>query len=83
MMVADCIKHFFPMLIGKTIDEMKKHWGCGLSLLITVSYGGWVLKKELSHSIAAIFNSLWDLVLKNQKPLWKFIVDSEPETIMK
>ena len=34
-------------------------------------------------AVAAIFNSLWDLIAKkNQKPLWKFVVDSKPETIM-
>ena len=35
-------------------------------------------------AVAAIFNSLWDLIAKKIKNhLWKFVVDSDPETIMK
>jgi len=34
-------------------------------------------------AVAAIFNCLWDLIAKkNQKPLWQFVVDSKPDTIM-
>ena len=30
-----------------------------------------------------MFNALWDLIARNnKKPLWQFIVDSEPETII-
>ena len=73
------------MLIGKTIDEIELNMAnCGLSLLITVSYGGWVLKKELCTWLLLQFLIAYGiLLLKNQKPLWKFIVDSDPETIMK
>ena len=34
-------------------------------------------------AVAAIFNAFWDLISKkNKKPLWKFVVESDPETIM-
>ena len=34
-------------------------------------------------ALAAVFNALWDIISKkNQKPLWQFVVESKPETIM-
>ena len=34
-------------------------------------------------AVAAIFNSLWDLIAKkNKKPLWQFIVESSPDKII-
>ena len=34
-------------------------------------------------AVSAIFNCLWDLIAKkNKKPLWQFIVDSDPEKIL-
>ena len=34
-------------------------------------------------AVAAVFNALWDIISKkNKKPLWQFIVESKPETIM-
>jgi len=83
--VADCIKHFFPMLIGKTIDEIELNIGELWFEFVDHSQLRWLgPEKGVVHmAVAAIFNSLWDLIAKkNQKPLWKFIVDSEPETIM-
>ena len=32
---------------------------------------------------AAIFNALWDLIAKkNNKPLWRYVIDQEPDQIM-
>ena len=34
-------------------------------------------------AVAGLFNALWDLISKKyKKPLWKFIVDSDPEDII-
>ena len=41
-------------------------------------------EKGVVHmAVSAIFNCLWDLIAKkNKKPLWQFIVDSDPEKIL-
>ena len=41
-------------------------------------------EKGVVHmAVSAIFNCLWDLIAKkNKKPLWQFIVESEPEKIV-
>ena len=34
-------------------------------------------------AVAALFNALWDLISKKyKKPLWKFVIESDPEKIM-
>ena len=71
------------MLIGKTIDEPRLNIG-ELWFDFDHSQLRWLGPEKVVHmAVAAIFNSLWDLIAKkNQKPLWKFIVDGE-RTIMK
>ena len=83
--VAECIKHYFPLFIGKTIDELQRDIGKLWYQCVDHSQLRWLgPEKGVVHmAVAAIFNSLWDLIAKkNQKPLWKFVVDSKPETIM-
>ena len=83
--VADCIKHFFPLFIGKTLDELEKDIGKLWFQCVDHSQLRWLgPEKGVVHmAVAAIFNSLWDLIAKkNQKPLWQFVVDSKPDTIM-
>ena len=83
--VAECIKHYFPLFIGKTIDELQRDIGKLWYQCVDHSQLRWLgPEKGVVHmAVAAIFNSLWDLIAKkNQKPLWKFVVDSNPETIM-
>src|SRR6056300_969794 len=83
--VADCIKHFFPLFIGKTLDELEKEIGKLWFQCVDHSQLRWLgPEKGVVHmAVAAIFNSLWDLIAKkNQKPLWQFVVDSKPDTIM-
>tara|TARA_Y100001970_G_scaffold293500_1_gene440776 strand:+ start:21534 stop:22832 length:1299 start_codon:yes stop_codon:yes gene_type:complete len=83
--VAECIKHFFPLFIGRTVDEVEKNIGKLWFECVDHSQLRWLgPEKGVVHmAVAAIFNSLWDLIAKNnKKPLWKFIVDSKPDTIM-
>ena len=84
--VADCIKHFFPMFEGMKIEELENNIGNLWYKCVDHSQLRWLgPEKGVVHmAVAAIFNSFWDLIAKkHNKPLWRFIVDSEPETIMK
>ena len=83
--VAECIKHFFRLFIGKTLDELEKEIGKLWFQCVDHSQLRWLgPEKGVVHmAVAAIFNSLWDLIAKkNEKPLWQFVVDSKPDTIM-
>jgi len=84
--VADCIKHFFPMFIGITLEELENEIGNLWYKCVDHSQLRWLgPEKGVVHmAVAAIFNSFWDLIAKkNNKPLWQFVVESKPETIMK
>ena len=84
--VADCIKHFFPMFVGMTIDELENEIGNLWYKCVDHSQLRWLgPEKGVVHmAVAAIFNSFWDLIAKrHKKPLWQFVVESDPETIMK
>ena len=83
--VASCIKNFFPIFSGLTIQEIEKDIGKFWFDCVDHSQLRWLgPEKGVVHlAVSAMFNALWDLIArKNQKPLWKFIVDSEPETII-
>ena len=84
--VADCIKHFFPMFEGMKLEELENDIGNLWYKCVDHSQLRWLgpEKGVVQMAVAAIFNSFWDLISKkHNKPLWRFIVDSEPETIMK
>ena len=84
--VADCIKHFFPMFVGMTLDELENEIGNLWYKCVDHSQLRWLgPEKGVVHmAVAAIFNSFWDLIAKkNNKPLWQFVVESKPETIIK
>ncbi len=84
--VADCIKNFFPMFVGMTLDELENEIGNLWYKCVDHSQLRWLgPEKGVVHmAVAAIFNSFWDLIAKkNNKPLWQFVVESKPENIMK
>ena len=84
--VADCIKHFFPMFVGMTLDELEDEIGNLWYKCVDHSQLRWLgPEKGVVHmAVAAIFNSFWDLIAKkHNKPLWQFVVESKPENIMK
>jgi L-fuconate dehydratase len=83
--VASCIKHFFPIINGLTVDEIEKNIGKLWFDCVDHSQLRWLgPEKGVVHlAVSAIFNALWDLIArKNKKPLWLFVIDSEPETII-
>ena len=83
--VASCIKHFFPIFYGLTIEEIEKDISKLWFDCVDHSQLRWLgPEKGVVHlAVSAMFNALWDLIAKkNRKPLWQFVVDSEPEIII-
>ena len=83
--VAECIKHYFPLIEGLTLDEVEKNIGSLWFNFADHSQLRWLgPEKGVVHmALAAVFNALWDIIAKkNKKPLWQFVVESKPETIM-
>ncbi len=83
--VAECIKHFFPIFESMSLNELEQNIGKLWYKCVDHSQLRWLgPEKGVVHmAVAAIFNCLWDLIAKNnKKPLWQFIVESKPETIV-
>ena len=83
--VASCIKHYLPLIEGLTLDEVEKNIGSLWFKFSDHSQLRWLgPEKGVVHmALAAVFNALWDMIAKkNKKPLWQFVVESKPETIM-
>tara|TARA_B110000263_G_scaffold232248_1_gene228156 strand:- start:1084 stop:2385 length:1302 start_codon:yes stop_codon:yes gene_type:complete len=83
--VASCIKHYLPLIEGLTLDEVEKNIGSLWFKFSDHSQLRWLgPEKGVVHmALAAVFNALWDIIAKkNKKPLWQFVVESKPETIM-
>jgi len=84
--VAECIKHFFPIFDGMNLNDLENNIGELWFKCVDHSQLRWLgPEKGVVHmAVAAVFNALWDLIAKNNnKPLWRFIVESHPDTIMK
>ena len=84
--VAECIKHFFPIFDGMNLNDLENNIGKLWFKCVDHSQLRWLgPEKGVVHmAVAAVFNALWDLIAKNNnKPLWRFIVESHPDTIMK
>ena len=82
--VASCIKEFFPIFNNMSLENLEKNIGQLWYDCVDHSQLRWLgPEKGVVHlAVSAIFNALWDLLAKkNKKPLWKFVVDSDPETI--
>ena len=83
--VVECIKHYFPLFKGLTIEEIEKNIGKLWFDCVDHSQLRWLgPEKGVVHmAVAAVFNALWDIIAKkNKKPLWQFVVESKPETVM-
>ncbi len=83
--VAECIKHFFPIIETLTLDDIENNIGLLWYKCVDHSQLRWLgPEKGVVHmAVAAIFNALWDLIAKkNQKPLWQYVVESSPEKIL-
>ena len=83
--VAECIRNYAPIFLGLTVDEVYKNIG---KLWYEVADHGqlrWLgPEKGVVHmALAGIFNALWDLIAKkHDKPLWRFVIDTDPQEII-
>ena len=71
--VAECIKHFFPIFENIQLDDLENNIGKLWFKCVDHSQLRWLgPEKGVVHmAVAAIFNCLWDLIAKkNKKPLW-------------
>ncbi len=83
--VAECIKHFFPIIENLTLEEIENNIGKLWYNCVDHSQLRWLgPEKGVVHmAVAAVFNALWDLIAKkNQKPLWQYVVETSPEKIL-
>ena len=83
--VAECIKHFFPIFENMDLNDLENNIGKLWFKCVDHSQLRWLgPEKGVVHmAVSAIFNCLWDLIAKkHKKPLWQFVVESEPEKIV-
>ena len=83
--VASCIEQYFSIFNNMSLIDLEKNIGKLWYECVDHSQLRWLgPEKGVVHlAVSAIFNALWDLTAKkNKKPLWKFVIDSEPETII-
>ncbi len=83
--VAECVRNYIPLFIGLSLEEAEKNIGKLWFECVDHSQLRWLgPEKGVVHmAVAAIFNAFWDLISKmHKKPLWKFVVESDPEKIM-
>ena len=83
--VSKCIESYIPIFKNITCDELEKNIGKLWYDCADHSQLRWLgPEKGVVHmALASIFNALWDLIAKkNNKPLWKFVVESKPDAIM-
>ncbi len=83
--VAHCIKSFVPIFLNMSLDHLEDNIGSLWYECVDHSQLRWLgPEKGVVHlAVSAIFNALWDLISKkHKKPLWKFIVDSDPHKII-
>ena len=80
------INSLAPLVLGKTLEEFTQDMGAFWSHITGDSQLRWVgPEKGVIHlATAAIVNAVWDLYAKKEgKPLWKLLVDMEPEEIVR
>ena len=82
---TECIKHFAPLILNKTLQEIENEIGSLWLKCTNHSQLRWIgPEKGVVHlAVAALFNGLWDLISKyHQKPLWKYIIDLNTESLI-
>ncbi len=83
--VTKCIQCFFPIIKNLSLDEVENNIGGLWSECVDHSQLRWLgPEKGVVHlAVSALFNALWDLISKkNKKPLWRYVVDTNPKKII-
>lgn len=79
------IQALAPLVVGVTVEEIRADMAGFWRRLTSESQLRWVgPEKGVIHlATAALVNAVWDLIAKLEgKPLWKLLVDMEPEEIV-
>nr|XP_022319905.1 mitochondrial enolase superfamily member 1-like isoform X1 [Crassostrea virginica] len=83
--VCCAVEVFEKMLVGKQLSDIFDDFGNFWQSLVSEDQIRWLgPEKGVIHlATAAIVNALWDLWAKMEnKPLWKLLVDMEPEKLV-
>ncbi len=83
--VKQCIECFIPMFKNLPINDLENNIGKLWYDCVDHSQLRWLgPEKGVVHlAVSALFNAIWDLLAKkNEKPLWRYIVDSDPKKII-
>ncbi|XP_067140088.1 mitochondrial enolase superfamily member 1-like [Centruroides vittatus] len=83
--VVCCINALTPIVVGRNLNDIFSNFAGFWRELTSESQMRWIgPEKGVIHlATAAIVNALWDLWAKiEEKPLWKLLVDMEPEKLV-
>jgi L-fuconate dehydratase len=83
--VVAAIRAYAPLIEGQALETLTADMGRFWTTLATESQIRWLgPEKGVIHlALAAIVNAVWDLYAKvERKPLWKLLVDMEPERLV-
>lgn len=83
--VAKAIESYGQRLVGLELDDLVMNLGDAAKRLVHDSQLRWLgPEKGVSHMAAgAVINTLWDIRAKReQKPLWRLLVEMSPEEIV-
>ena len=83
--VVLAVKAFIPFIIGASLDEIFNDFASFWRSLVNESQLRWIgpEKGAIHIGVAGIINALWDLWARIEgKPLWKFLVDMDPEKLI-
>jgi len=83
--VCTCIRSFARLVVGHNPDKIFQDFGKFWDDFVNESQARWLgPEKGVTHlATAGIMNALWDLWARLEgKPLWKMLVDMEPEQLV-
>ncbi|XP_023240228.1 mitochondrial enolase superfamily member 1-like [Centruroides sculpturatus] len=83
--VACCINALTPIVVGRNLNHIFSNFAGFWREITSESQMRWIgPEKGVIHlATAAIVNAIWDLWAKiEEKPLWKLLVDMEPEKLV-
>ncbi|XP_042233115.1 mitochondrial enolase superfamily member 1-like [Homarus americanus] len=84
-LVVEAVKSLSHLVVGKDLKDIYEDFAGTWRALTSESQLRWVgPEKGVIHlAVAAIVNALWDLWARTEhKPLWKLLVDMEPEKLV-
>lgn len=84
-LVVEAVKSLSYLVVGKNLSDIYDDFAATWRSLTSESQLRWVgPEKGVVHlGVAALVNALWDLWARIQhKPLWKLLVDMEPEQLV-